>query len=248
MLRRMEQPPLLLLVTLVFLIAGTVKGLIGLGLPTISVGLLALVLPPAEAAALLLLPSLLTNIAQAAGPELRPLLRRLWPTLVAILPGTLAGSFVIVSGDAALPALGLALLAYAGWGLLTPPLRLPPTLERRGAVPVGLATGLVTGATGVFVIPAVPWFAALGLPRDALVQALGLGFLFATLALGAGLALQGSLSMPLAGGSALAVAPALAGQWLGTRLRGRLSATTFRRLFYVALLALGAQLAWRGIA
>ena len=111
MLRRMEQPQLLLVVALVFLIAGTAKGLIGLGLPTISVGLLALVLPPAEAAALLLLPSLLTNIAQAAGPELRPLLRRLWPTLLAILPGTLAGSFVIVSGDAALPALGLALLA-----------------------------------------------------------------------------------------------------------------------------------------
>jgi uncharacterized membrane protein YfcA len=244
----MDQTQLLLVIGFVFLLAGTVKGLIGLGLPTISVGLLALVLPPAEAAALLLLPSLLTNIAQASGPELWPLLRRLWPTLLAILPGTLLGSFVIVSGDAALPALGVALLAYAGWGLATPPLRLPERVERRGAVPVGLATGLVTGATGVFVIPAVPWLAALGLSRDGLVQALGLGFLTATLALAAGLAMQGSLSVELAGGSALAIVPAMAGQWLGTRLRGRLSATTFRRIFYIALLALGAQLAWRGIA
>jgi uncharacterized membrane protein YfcA len=240
----MDTPPV---IALVFLLAGACKGLIGLGLPTISVGLLALVMPPAEAASLLLLPSLVTNIAQAAGPALRDLLRRLWPMLLALVPGALAGSFVIASGGAALPALGLALLAYAAWGLAAPPLRLPAALERRSAVPVGLAGGLVTGATGVFVMPVVPWLASLGLSRDALVQALGLGFLVATLALAAGLALQGAVTPGLAAGSALAVAPALAGQWLGARLRGRVPAPVFRRLFFLALLAIGAQLAWRGL-
>lgn len=237
-----------LLVALVFLLAGLVKGLIGLGLPTIAVGLLALAMPPAEAAALLILPSLVTNIAQAGGPALRDLLARLWPMLAAIVPGALAGSFVIAAGSAALPALGLALLAYAAWGLAAPPLALSRAMERRSAIPVGLAGGVVTGATGVFVIPVVPWLAALGLPRDALVQALGLGFLVATVALAAGLALQGSFTAALAGGSVLAVVPALAGQWLGTRLRGRLSPTLFRRLFFLGLLVLGAQLAWRGLA
>jgi uncharacterized membrane protein YfcA len=237
-----------LLVALVFLLAGTVKGVIGLGLPTIAVGLLALAMPPAEAAALLILPALVTNIAQGSGPALRELLARLGPMLAAIVPGALAGSYVIASGSVALPALGLALLAYAAWGLATPPLALSRAMERRSAIPVGLAGGVVTGATGVFVIPVVPWLAALGLSRDALVQALGLGFLVATAALAAGLALQGSFTVALAGGSALAVAPALAGQWLGTRLRGRLSPLLFRRLFFIGLLALGAQLAWRGIA
>jgi uncharacterized membrane protein YfcA len=239
---------LTLIVAVVFLLAGTCKGLIGLGLPTISVGLLALVMPPAEAAALLILPSLVTNITQSAGPELGRLLRRLWPMLAAIVPGTLAGGALIMGGGAALPALGVALLAYAAWGLATPPLRLPPGLERISAIPIGLAGGVVTGATGVFVIPVVPWLTALGLPRDALVQALGLGFLVATLALAASLAWQGSLTMTLAGGSALALAPALLGQWLGSRLRGRLSPLLFRRIFFVGLLGLGAQLAWRGFS
>lgn len=236
------------IVALVFLLAGLVKGVIGLGLPTIAVGLLALAMPPAEAAALLILPSLLTNIAQASGPALRDLLARLWPMLAAIVPGALAGSFVIASGEAALAALGVALLAYAAWGLTAPPLGLSRAMERRSAVPVGLAGGVVTGATGVFVIPVVPWLAALGLTRDALVQALGLGFLVATVALAAGLALQGSVTTALAGGSVLAVAPAMAGQWIGMRLRGRLSPALFRRLFFAGLLALGAQLAWRGLA
>lgn len=239
--------PLAPLVALVFLLAGTVKGVIGLGLPTVSIGLLALVMPPAEAAALMILPSLVTNIAQASGPHLAGLLRRFWPMLAAVVAGTLAGGVVIASGAAALPALGLALLAYAAWGLATPPLRIPERIERATALPVGLAGGLVTGATGVFVVPVVPWLNALGLPRDALVQALGLGFLVATLALAATLALHGQVTPGLAGGSVLAVAPALAGQWLGARLRRRLPPLLFRRLFFLGLLALGAQLAWRGI-
>lgn len=240
-------PFTLALVATVFLLAGGVKGVIGLGLPTISVGLLALFMPPAEAAALLVLPSLLTNIAQARGPALRPLLRRLWPMLLALLPGTLVGGYVI-GGGAALAALGVALVAYAAWGLAAPPLAISAELERRSAVPVGLAGGVVTGATGIFVMPVVPWLAALGLPRDAMVQALGLGFLVATLALALSLAWQGVLDAGLAGGSVLAVAPALAGQWVGTRLRARLSAAAFRRAFFLGLLALGAALAWRAVA
>jgi uncharacterized membrane protein YfcA len=244
----MDPDTIPLVVALVFLLAGACKGLIGLGLPTISIGLLALIMPPAEAATLLILPSLITNIAQASGPHLAGLLRRLWPMLVALLPGTLAGSYVITAGSAALPFLGLSLLAYAGWGLLSPPLQLARALERRSAVPVGLAGGLVTGATGVFVVPVVPWLTALGLPRDVLVQALGLGFLASTISLGAALGMQGQVTAELAGGSALALVPALAGQWLGARLRSRVPPPLFRRIFFVALLALGAQLAWRGLA
>jgi uncharacterized membrane protein YfcA len=239
--------PLAPTVALVFLLAGAVKGILGLGLPTISIGLLALIMPPAEAAALMILPSLVTNVAQASGPHLPALLRRFWPMLLGVVAGTLAGGIVIASGAAALPALGLALLAYAAWGLATPPVALPARLERATAIPIGLAGGLVTGATGVFVVPVVPWLTALGLPREALVQALGLGFLVATLALAAALGLHGQVSSALAAGSVLAVAPALAGQWLGARLRQRIPQPVFRRLFFAALLLLGAQLAWRGL-
>ena len=232
----------------VVLLAGCAKGLIGLGLPTISIGLLALVMPPAEAAALLVLPSLVTNVVQASGPELRALLRRLWPMLAMIVPGTLLGIGLLAGGGRlALGLLGLALLGYAAWGLAAPPFRLAATSERLTGLPVGLAGGLLTGATGVFVMPVVPWLGALGLARDALVQALGLAFLVSTLALGLGLAWAGSFTAELAGGSALALAPALAGQALGSRLRGLIPPPLFRRLFFATLLALGAHLAWRGL-
>jgi len=242
----MDNLPLILLV---FLLAGLAKGVIGLGLPTISIGLLALVMPPAEAASLLLLPSLATNIMQCAGPALRPLLRRLWPMLLALLPGTFAGiGLLTAGGPLALGLLGAALVAYAAWGLAAPPLTLNARAERLSAIPIGVAGGVITGATGVFVMPVVPWLGALGLARDALVQALGLAFLAATVALGLALAAAGAVTPATSLASLLALPPALAGMWLGTRLRGRLSPLLFRRLFFVALLAIGAQLAWRGIS
>ncbi|KPX09110.1 Uncharacterized protein ALO75_05179, partial [Pseudomonas syringae pv. coryli] len=77
-----------------FLLAGTVKGVIGLGLPTVAMGLLGLAMLPAQAAALLIIPSTFTNVWQlAAGGNLRPLLKRLWQMLSMIFIGTLAGAF-----------------------------------------------------------------------------------------------------------------------------------------------------------
>lgn len=245
MLRRMDHA---LLIALVFLLAGAVKGVIGLGLPTVAIGLLALAMPPAEAATLMLLPGIVTNVAQATGPHWRPLLRRFWPMLLAIVPGTLAGGAVIAQGAAALPGLGAALLAYAAWGLATPSFRLSLRAERASAMPAGLLCGLLTGATGVSAIPAGPWLAALGLAREELVQALGLTFLTATVALGAALAWHGAAPATLAAGSALAVIPALLGQRLGAALRQHIPPLLFRRLFFAALVVLGAQLAWRGLA
>ena len=85
--------PLLVVILLTFLVAGLVKGVIGLGLPAIAVGLLSLAMTPAEAAALLVVPSLATNIWQlAAGPSFSALARRLLPMMLGVCLGTWAGS------------------------------------------------------------------------------------------------------------------------------------------------------------
>src|SRR5689334_24758361 len=82
--------------TLVFCFAGFVKGVIGMGLPTVAMGFLTLLMPPAEAATVLILPSFVTNVWQlAAGPRLATLLRRLWPMqLVATIATILAARWL----------------------------------------------------------------------------------------------------------------------------------------------------------
>ncbi|WP_457472067.1 sulfite exporter TauE/SafE family protein [Pseudomonas sp. TE21394] len=238
-------PALASLVVMTFLLAGTVKGVIGLGLPTIAMGLLGLAMPPAQAAALLIVPSTLTNLWQlASGGHLRTLLVRLGPMLAMIFIGTLLGSawLGINSGPWAKHALGVALLAYALYGLVGAGLCLAPRRERWLGPACGLVTGVVTAATGVFVIPAVPYLQSLALNREQMVQALGLSFTVSTLALAVGLARQDALGGQALGASLLMLAPALLGMLAGQWLRQRISAQLFKRCFFIGMAALGGHL------
>ena len=229
----------------VFLLAGFSKGLIGLGLPTIAMALLSLLGTPAQAAALLLLPSFVTNLVQIApAREAWRLARRLWPMLAGVVLGTALGGLAWggFGGRYGAVFLGVALAAYGALGLFA---FRPPWPERAGGL-VGALTGALTAATGVFVIPAVPWLQGIGLARDELVRALGLAFLVSTLALGVLLGGSGALEGAQLLTSALALLPALAGAALGTALRGRLSEATFKRVFFAGLLLLGTGIALRG--
>ena len=165
--------------TLAFLLAGFVKGVIGLGLPRVSVGLLTLVMPPAKAASLLIVPSFVTNVWQlAAGQSFLRLARRLWPMLAGIVAGTLAGTGLLTGSHAgrAEVGLGLLLMLYAGLGLTSMRFSVSPAAEWRLGPLIGALTGLVTAATGVFAIPAVPYLGALNLDQEDMIQALGLSF------------------------------------------------------------------------
>jgi uncharacterized membrane protein YfcA len=229
---------------LVFLLAGFVKGAIGLGLPTIGMALMTLLIVPAEAAALLLLPNLVTNLVQMRPwPETWRLGQRLWPMLLGVALGTALGAALWggFGGRHGGAVLGVVLAIYGGLGLLGIRVALP---ERAG-MPVGIATGALTAATGVFVIPAVPWLQALGLGKDVLVRALALAFTVSTLALTVLLRAADALDGRLVAASALALVPALAGQALGGRTRGVLSEAAFKRVFFVALVLLGLAIALR---
>jgi uncharacterized protein len=229
-----------------FLLAGLVKGVIGMGLPTVAMGLLALVLPPAEAAAILVVPSLVTNVWQlAAGPHLGALTRRLWPMMLAIVAGTVAGAGVLAgnAGGLARIGLGVALAAYGAVALAGLRLSVPARNEGWLGPLIGVTTGLITGATGVFVIPAAPYLQAVGLEKDELIQALGLSFTVSTVALALGLLRVDAWQADAVWVSLLALVPALIGMQAGQWLRRRIAADTFRRVFLASLLLLGATLA-----
>lgn len=237
----------------IFVLAGAVKGVVGMGLPTVSMGLLATIMPPAQAAALLLIPSFVTNVWQLmAGPALRGLWRRLWTMLAGVVVGTVASAGLLTGAYTGLAkiALGATLVVYAGLGLLSVRFVVRPASEPWLSPLVGLATGLVTGATGVFVVPAVPYLQALQFERDDLIQALGLSFTVSTVALAIGLSGQGMFGASLAplGLSLLALVPAMLGMLAGQYLRGRMQGATFRRVFFVGLLLLGLYLSLPGLA
>lgn len=231
-----------------FFLAGMVKGVTGMGLPTVAMGVLGALLSPLTAAALLLLPSFITNVWQlVSGPHVMALLRRLWPMMVTITIGTLASSALLAGGDTRLTTslLGGVLVIYASYTLLARPLRVSTDSERWASPLIGLVTGVVTGGTGVFVIPAVPYLQALGFEKDDLVQALGLSFTVSTIALAAGLFWHGAVPKGDMLMSTLAIIPALLGMAAGQAIRARISPPVFRRVFLIGLLLLGLEMALR---
>ena len=232
-------------ITATFFAAGLVKGVTGMGLPTVAMGILGVLTSPLTAASLLIAPSSVTNLWQLfAGPSFAPLLRRFWPMMTAIVAGTMLGSAWLASGDTSLTTkgLGATLVLYAAYALFGRPLRVPAAMEPWLTPVIGAATGLVTGSTGVFVVPAVPYLQALGLAKDDLVQALGLSFTVSTVALAASLGLRNAFEGDNLALSVLAILPALAGMWAGQVLRDRIAPATFRRWFLVCLLLLGAEM------
>ena len=237
-------------VLLTFLLAGMVKGVIGLGLPTVAVGLLGLVMSPLEAASLLIVPSLVTNVWQlAVGPNFWGITRRLWPMLLAIWAGTWTGARVLggVTTGYATTALGAALLLYGLVGLARVRLEIPARTQSWLSPLIGAATGLTTAATGVFVIPAVPYLQALNIEKEELVQALGLTFTASTLALAASLWEQQAFRPTVVESSFLALVPALTGMVVGQWIRKWVSPATFRTCFFLGLVALGVHLIVRSI-
>jgi uncharacterized membrane protein YfcA len=241
----------LIYIGFVFALAGFIKGVIGLGLPTISMGLLAVVMPPIEAAALLIIPSLLTNVWQmVAGPSLPAAVRRLWPMMLAVCLGTWAGMGLMTGAHAHYGTilLGVALAAYAMTGLAAVRFTMPKRREALYGPLTGGITGLITAATGVFVIPAVPYLQAIGLEKEDLVQALGLSFTVSTVALSVNVAQAGAFNVSIAGLTLGALAVACAGMWVGQSLRQQMLPAVFRRCFFIGLLLLGLYLVIRSLA
>ena len=225
-----------------FLLAGSVKGVIGMGLPLIGMGLLTPVIGLHAAMGIILAPAFLTNVWQAvAGRDTLVLVQRIWVFLAASTASIWIGAMALTRVDVRLLSglLGLLLAAYGLMGLLRPPLHVARERETATGIVAGFVNGVLAGMTGSFSIPGVPWLQAIGLTRDQLIQAMGMLFSLSTLGLALALSNQNLLDGKLALVSAGAVIPAFLGMILGQFIRTRLSERQFRLAFFWSMVLLG---------
>lgn len=239
------QDSFLILVAAAFLIAGFVKGVIGLGLPTVSMGLLAVTMPPGQAIAIVIVPAIVTNIWQTfGGPYLRDILRRLWPLMVGTVIGIWLNAGLLTGPYApyGTVVLGVLLVIYAIIGLSKVRFKVARRDEKWIGGIAGLITGVVSAATGVQVIPSMPFMQAIGMEKDELVQALGVFFTVATVALAFNITASGLLTAATALPGAIAMVMSFAGMFIGQAVRSRMQPEEFRRWFLIAMIFLGLYL------
>ncbi len=237
-------------VAAIFILAGAVKGVIGLGLPTIGIGLMGAWLPIEQAAAILVLPTFLTNVWQMwNGDALIALVKRLWPTMCGIVLGTIVSAGFIIGADRWLAStiLGTILAAYAVFGLIGTELRVSRGAEPMLGPLMGLTTGLINGATAIFVLPVLPYLQALRLDKDELIQAIGISACVSITALALGLGLNDSLGTDALVPGVIALIAAFAGMGMGQKVRSKLSVSAFRRWVFLGLFALGCAMVVRAL-
>jgi hypothetical protein len=237
---------LLFLIGAVFLIAGFIKGGLGLGLPTVAMGLLAVAMPPPQALAIVIVPAIVTNIWQTfVGPYLRDIIRRLWPLMVGTVIGIWLNRGMLTGPYARYGAvvLGILLMVYAVIGLSKFAFSVARKDEKWVGGIVGLVTGAVSATTGVQVLPSVPFMQAIGMEKDELVQALGVFFTVATVTLAFNLTSAGLLSAATALPGGIAMVCAFIGMFIGQTVRSRMDPDAFRRWFLISMILLGIYLA-----
>ncbi|SEH57479.1 sulfite exporter TauE/SafE family protein [Tardiphaga sp. OK245] len=236
---------MLILIAAVFALAGFVKGVIGLGLPTVSIGLLAVTMTPVQALTIVIVPAIVTNIWQTfAGPYLRDIIRRLWPLLIGTAVAIWACGSLMTGPYAKYGSivLGVLLVIYAVVTLVKFQFKTAPQNEKWVGGIAGVLTGVVSAATGVQVIPSMPFMQSIGMEKNELVQALGLYFTVATAAQAFNLTSAGLLNAATAVPGVVAMITAFAGMFVGQAVRDRMEPEQFRRWFLIAMLLLGIYL------
>ena len=238
----LTDPLMLLIISLTFMLAGMVKGIAGMGLPTVALAILTVALDLPTAMGLLLIPSFCTNLWQVfSGGEIGIVIRRCWTFLLpATLLVPLGGiSLSVIDTSLLSSLLGLVLIGYAAISLLGLTLVIVERKQLWAGPLCGAVNGILTGMTGSFAVPGVIYLQGIGFNRTQLIQAMGMLFTLSTLALGVSLSGHELLSEKQMMVSALGLIPAICGMLIGQRIRSHLSEQLFRKAFFTALLLLG---------
>lgn len=241
----------LLWCTGVLLLAGTVKGVLGIGIPLISVSLLSLAIDVPLAVSLLPVPILFANLWQSLGSGYAAAtLRRFWPLIAGIALGTFVGAHLLASVDphALYAVVGAAVVIFSLTGQFEFRLRVPRRGEHWLGALVGVAGGVLGGMTTIFGPPVIMFLFALNLAKDEFVGSVSTIYLCTALPLIAALAWYRVMGMEQFLWSSAAVVPVFAGVLLGQRLRPLVSHLAFRRGLLVVLLLVGIRLLTRGLA
>lgn len=221
---------------------GFVKGIVGIGLPLVSMPLLTFGFPLKTSVALMVAPMVTTNLFQAFQGGMFPVaLRRFWPLLLTLLV-CVAGStklLVVLPQQALYVVIGLAVIVIPSLAHLFPKLRVPPAAEPWTGPLAGIVSGFLGGISGFYGPLLIVYLVWLRLAKDFFVAAVSLMFFVGATGLGIGLLGFGISDAGDVLASAAVCLPCFLGLWLGQKLRFGLDEKRFGRLLLLVYLLTG---------
>ncbi len=223
----------------IFLLAACAQGYTGFGSALLAIPLLTIYLPMKTVVPLVVLSGLVITAGLSMRLWSKLTFEKLAPLLVGALPGIGLGAWLLGTLPAAVlrAAVGIALLAYAAFGLLA---RVRPhKLHAAWAPLAGFGSGLLGTALGAGGPPVIVYTSLTRWEPDQIKATLSLFFL-ATSALTAAVhGVSGLTDMQVFRHFAAALPGLLLGLYLGIRLSARASPALYRRVVLTMLGLLG---------
>ena len=232
----------LALITLIFLFAGFVKGVSGIGLPAISLSFLTMIMGLKFAVALVVIPGLLTNVWQVFGKtKIVIIIYRMWPLILAMFCFSLVGTSLLAKYSQALTILlGFLLIIYGLISLLlNKKYFIPKKYEKIIGFLSGILGGFFGGSTGTFVFPVALYVYSLNMTKEEFLQSIALVLITASFCLGFSLTVTSLWSFSLATYSFYAVFPSFIGMYIGRRIQLLLEEKVFRKIFLIMIMIIG---------
>jgi uncharacterized protein len=223
----------------IFLLAACVQGYTGFGSALLAIPLLTFYLPMKTVVPLVVLSGLVITAGLATRLWSKSALKRLPPLLLGALPGIGLGAWLLTALPAAVlrAAVGIALLAYAAFGLLA---RVRPRrLHAAWAAFAGFTSGLLSAALGAGGPPVIVYTSLIDWKPDQIKAVLSLFFLTTSTLIVVVQGASGLAGMQVYKHFAAALPGLLMGLYLGLRLSARVSPASYRRVVLVMLGLLG---------
>ncbi len=235
----------LLLALLVFLLAGIVKGVLGIGLPTISISMLAQFVDPRVAIAFLLLPALITNVWQIyRGGQIKRSALKLWPFVSVMAVVLFISSLFAARANTKILVLGIGIMVvlWTVTSLMKSPPRIPAHFDRPAQFVLGTVAGVMGGLTAIWSPPMVVYLLSIKCDKEDFVRFTGFMIICGTVPLTIGYLLNGLMDKKLAIASLMMIVPTLLGFSIGEYLRRYLGGRQFQRAVLVLFFLMGLNL------
>jgi uncharacterized membrane protein YfcA len=236
---------ILIQVVLIFLAGGMVKGLIGVGLPTVTLTLLSFVFDIKDSISIILIPVILTNFYQMLdGNYLREIISDVKFFLIGSFLFIFPGFYflTILKSDTILIILALLLIINSLLSLMKYEIKIKNYKSKKIQLIIGSMTGLTTGVTSIYTMPFIFLIQSLNYSKNKVIQLMGLSFfIFASMQLVLFSSYQ-MINFNKLLVSLLACFPILIGVYFGAVLRKRISESFFKTLFNMMLVIMGGLL------
>ena len=227
------------------IVAGLLKGTIGVGMPVVALPLLSLFIDVKSAAMLLSMPLIFSNLPQALeGGKTGRCLMQLTPVILGMVPGLFLGVQVLLALDANVAKIiaGLVLVGVGGVTLLAPKLKLQPRLVLAAGVTFGFFGGILGGIAAMAGPLVFIFMLAKGLHGKAFTKEASLYLVVSSGLLAIFLTASHEFSWIDASVSTAATLPVVLGMYAGQYMRDKIAPETFKRLVLIAVIASGAEL------